>query len=240
MNVMPRLSDSIGFRRFATGAGLILSGAFQLTATLVDPGTWGDSRETVSFGDNPALAQLQSALYHWSWVLLPISVIGLLHVLRKRAVVLGHIAGVLTVLGFVSISALLMGDPVEWYFGQHYPPDQADKMFEAVYDLPGVVFAFQMPWVFLGPIGLVLLLVALWRGGFAHWWTLVVGVVAWGSPYVTEYGPISLIWSAGNLAVLGYYGIKVLRMGNARWAEYYPVQSAPGRTTPDSYANTTA
>ncbi|WP_214416377.1 hypothetical protein [Sphaerisporangium fuscum] len=236
---MPKLSDSVGFRRWLTGAALIVSPVFQLTATLVDPGTWGDDREVVSYGDNPALAQLQSALYHWSWIILPLAVVGLLHVLRKRAVVLGHIAGILTTLGFISISALLMGDPVEWYFGQHYAPDEATKMFDQVFDLPGVIFGFQMPWVFLGPVGLVLLMVALWRGGFMHWWVLVVGVVAWASPYVLDYGPLSLLWSGGNLVVLGYLGLKVLRMGDERWASYYPV-SAPGRTTPDSYANTTA
>ncbi|RCG28189.1 hypothetical protein DQ384_23870 [Sphaerisporangium album] len=236
---MLRPSRSIAFRRYATGAGLILSGVFQLTATLADPGTWGDEREVVSFGDNPAMAQLQSALYHWSWVLLPLAAIGLLHFLRTRAVVLGHIAGTMTALGFVSLSALLLGDPVQWYFGQRYPPDQAEKMFDAVYDLPGVVFSFQLPWVFLGPLGLVLLLVALWRAGFAHWWAPVAGLITWGSTYVTEYGPSSLVWSGGNLLVLGYLGVKVLRLGDEGWASYYPA-AAPGRTTPDSYANTTA
>ncbi|GAA3822057.1 hypothetical protein GCM10022226_48060 [Sphaerisporangium flaviroseum] len=236
---MFKLTDPTGFRRTLTGVGLLLSGAFQLTATLVDPGTWGDDREAVSYGDNPALAQLQSALYHWSWILLPLAAIGLMHLLRKRAVVLGHIAGVLTALGFISVSALLMGDPVEWYFGRHYPADQATKMFDEVYNLPGVVFAFQMPWVFLGPVGLVLLMIALWRSGFMHWWALAVGLVAWLTPYVTPYGPLSLLWSGGNLVVLGYLALKVLRMGNESWNSYYPA-STPGRTTPDSYANTTA
>ncbi|MEV6984650.1 hypothetical protein AB0M95_25795 [Sphaerisporangium sp. NPDC051017] len=65
-----------------------------------------------------------------------------------------------------------------------------------------------------------------------------MGLVAWGSIYVVEYGPASLLWSGGNLVVLGYLGVKVLRLGNEGWASYYP--AAPGRTTPDSYANTTA
>ncbi|WP_405084447.1 hypothetical protein [Microbispora sp. NBC_01389] len=34
-------------------------------------------------------------------------------------------------------------------------------------------------------------------------------------------------------------GAAVLRMGDARWASYYP-SADPGVTTPDSYANTTA
>ncbi|WP_248959552.1 hypothetical protein [Sphaerisporangium perillae] len=236
---MLKLSDSIDFRRSLTGVGLILSATFQLAATLVDPGTWGDDREAVSFGQNPALAQVESALYHWSWVLLPLAAIGLLHVLRKRAVILGHIAGVVTALGFVNLAGLLMSDPIDWWLGQHYPAEQATKISEEIFSLPGLVFTWQIPWVFFPPLGVILLLVALWRGGFAHWWLPVAGAVAWLSPYALPYGPLALIWSGGNLVVFGYLGVKVLRMGNERWASYYPA-STPGRTTPDSYANTTA
>ena len=236
---MLKLSDSTDFRRSAVGAALIVSPLFQLTATLVDPGTLGDSREAVSYGDNPAMAQLQSALYHWSWVLLPLAALGLTHLTRRRGTVLGHLGGAFSALGFINLSALLMGDAVEWWFGRHYPAEQAEKLFNEVYDLPGVVFAFQMPWVFLGPLGLILVLVALVRAGFVRWWFPVAGALVWLSPYVTDYGPISFVWSGGNMLVLGYLGIRVLRMTNAEWASYYP-SADPGVTTPDSYANTTA
>ncbi|WP_327044909.1 hypothetical protein OG320_24640 [Microbispora sp. NBC_01189] len=236
---MFKLSDSTDFRRSAVGAALIVSPLLQLTATLVDPGTWGDAREVVSYGDNPAMAQLQSALYHWSWVLLPLALLGLMHLTRKRGTALGHIAGLAAALGFINLSALLMGDAVEWYFGQHYPAEQAEKLFDEVYDLPGVIFGFQLPWVFLGPLGMILMMIALTRAGFVRWWVPVAGAVAWLSPYVTEYGPVSLVWSGGNMLLLGYLGLRVLRMGDAGWASYYP-SADPGVTTPDSYANTTA
>ncbi|WP_432932060.1 hypothetical protein ACQPZZ_13510 [Microbispora sp. CA-135349] len=236
---MFKLSDSTDFRRSAVGAALLISPVFQLTATVVDPGTWGDPREAVSYGDNPPLAQLQSALYHWSWVLLPLALLGLMHLTRKRGTVLGHIAGLFAVLGFINLSALLMGDAVEWWFGQHYPAEQAEKLFDEVFNLPGVIFAFQMPWVFLGPIGLILMMIALTRAGFVRWWLPVAGAVAWLSPYVTDYGPLAFVWGGGNIVVLGYLGLKVLRMSNAQWASYYP-SADPGVTTPDSYANTTA
>ncbi|GAB3161090.1 hypothetical protein [Microbispora hainanensis] len=236
---MLKPSDATDFRRSAIGLTLIASPLLQLAATLVDPGTWGDSREAVSYGDNPALAQLQSALYHWSWLLLPPAALGLMRLTSRRGTVLGHLGGVLTALGFLNVSALLMGDPVEWWMGRHYPPEQAEKLFDEVYNLPGVVFGFQMPWVFLGPLGLLLLLAGLTRAGIVRWWMPVLGILVWILPNTVEYGPISLVWSAGNLLVLGYLGLTVLRMTNAEWASYYP-SADPGVTTPDSYANTTA
>ncbi|GIH71074.1 hypothetical protein [Sphaerimonospora thailandensis] len=236
-------SDSVAFRRSVIAATLIASPVLQLVANLVDPGTWGDDREVVSYGDNPALAQLQSALYHWSWLLLPLAVIGLTHLTRRRGAVLGHIGGAFAVLGFLNLSALLMGDPVQWWFGRHYPPDQAEKLFDEVFDLPGVIFGFQLPWVFLGPIGLFLFLIALTRAGFVRWWVPVTGLLVWILPNVMDYGPLSLLWSGGNLLVLGYLGLRVLRMSDAEWAAHYPKgypSADPGATTPDSYANTTA
>ncbi|ETK36052.1 hypothetical protein [Microbispora sp. ATCC PTA-5024] len=233
-------TDAAGFRRSAIGAALIVSPLFQLTATLVDPGTWSDDdREVATFAVNPAMAQLQSALYHWSWVLLPLAALGLLHLTRRRGVVLGHIGGLFAALGFINLSALLMGDAVEWWFGRHYPADQAEKLFNEVFDLPGVVFSFQMPWVFLGPLGLILIMVALTRAGFVRWWIPAAGALVWISPYVMDYGPLSFLWSGGNVLVLGYLGLKILRMGDRAWASYYP-SPVPGVTTPDSYANTTA
>ncbi|GII55346.1 hypothetical protein Pth03_37350 [Planotetraspora thailandica] len=237
---MFNLSDAGAFRRSAIGVTLIVSPLLQLTATLVDPGTWGeDDREVATFAVNPAMAQLQSALYHWSWVLLPIAALGLLHLTRAKGVVLGHVGGVLTALGFINLSALLLGDPVEWWFGRHYPADQAEKLFNEVFGLPGVVLSFQMPWVFLGPIGLVVLLAALTRAGFVRWWVPVAGALVWILPNVTAYGPISLLWSGGNLVVLGYLGVRLLRMSGAEWAAGYRAGD-PGVTTPDSYAKTTA
>lgn len=236
---MFKLSDAVAFRRSVTGLLLIVAPLLQLIAVIVDPGTWGDDRESVSFGDNPALAQLQSALYHWSWILLPLAALGILHVIRGRGVVLGHIGGVLTALGFLNLSALLMVDPVEWWLGQHYTPEQSNKIFEEMFDLPGVVFGFQMPWLFFGPIGLLIVTIALVRARFAGWWVPVVILVGWGASFAVAYGPATVPLWAAPVVALGYLGVKVLKMSDEKWISYYP-SAAPGATTPDSYANTTA
>jgi hypothetical protein len=236
---MFKLSDAVAFRRSVTGLLLIVAPLLQLIAVTVDPGTWGDDRESVSYGVNPALAQLESALYHWSWMLLPLAVLGGLHVVRGRGAVLGHVGGTLTALGFLNASSLLMLDPVEWWLGQHHTPEQSGKILDEMFNLPGVVFGFQMPWVFFGPIGLVIVTIALVRARFAGWWVPLVILVGWGASFAVPYGPMFIpFWGAPAVA-LGYLGVKVLKMGNEKWISYYP-SAAPGVTTPDSYANTTA
>ncbi|WP_436757154.1 hypothetical protein [Streptosporangium sp. V21-05] len=231
--------DSADFRRIASGTLLVVAPLLQLVAVVIDPGTWGDEREMVGFGVNPALAQTQSVLYHWSYLLAALSVFGLLHVMRRRAVVFGHLAGALTVLGYVNLSALLMIDPVEWWLGRHNTPAEGERILGEMLDLPGVVFGFQMPWLFFAIFGLPVLLIGVWRAGFVHWAVPLVAVLSSIGSMVTEYGPVTVPFWAATTAALGWVGVKTLRMSREEWISYYPT-AAPGRTTPDSYANTTA
>jgi hypothetical protein len=233
------IKDSVRFRRVATGALLILAPLFLLVAVIVDPGTWGDDREAVSFGDNPALAQVQSVLYHWSWLLTAVAAVGLLHLVRRRAVVFGHIAGIVTILGSINMSALMFVDPVEWWFGQHYPPEEATRLTNEVLDLPGLVFGYQMPWLFFALFGVPLLVTAVWRAGFVKWWVPAVAAVGYVGSLPVPYGPMTVGFWTLPLVALGTIGLKVLRMSDREWAAYYP-GAEPGVTTPDSYAKTTA
>ncbi|WP_188195548.1 hypothetical protein [Nonomuraea sp. SYSU D8015] len=215
--------DQVTFRRVTAGVLLIVAPLLQAIAVVVDPGTWGDDRESVSFGDNPALAQVQSVLYHWSWMLMAVAVLGLVHLTRRRATVLGHVAGGMTVIGYVTLSGLLLGDPVEWWLGQHYSPEQAQKIFDEMVDLPGVIFGFQMPWMFFGFLGLPLLTVAVWRAGFVGWWVPLVVAAGYLGSFAVPYGPATVpFWTAPVLA-LGWIGARILRMRDEEWAAaYYP------------------
>ncbi|MEW9553991.1 hypothetical protein [Nonomuraea sp. NPDC050783] len=214
--------NQVTFRRVAAGILLIVAPLLQAVAVVVDPGTWGDDREAVSFGDNPALAQTESALYHWSWLLMAVAAFGLVHLTRRRATVLGHLAGTATVVGYISTSALLMSDPVEWWLGRHYPPEQAQKILDEMLNLPGVVIGFQMPWIFFALLGLPLLTVAVWRTGFVGWWVPLLVVIGYLVSFPVPYGPVMVVFWALPAIALGYTGVKVLRMGDAAWAAYYP------------------
>ncbi|GAA3119591.1 hypothetical protein [Streptosporangium carneum] len=228
--------DSADFRRVASGTLLIVAPLLQAVAVVLDPGTWGDDREAVSYGDNPALAQLQSAMYHWAYLLMALAAIGLLHVMRRRAVVFGHIAGPLTVLGYINLSGLLLIDPVEWWLGQRNSPEQAAKTLDEMLNLPGVVFGFQMPWIFFALFGLPILLVGVWRAGFAHWWVPLVVAIGYGTSLVLPYGPTTIVMWALPAVALGSLGVKMLRMSREEWVSHYP-SAAHG---PAPSANTTA
>jgi hypothetical protein len=216
------LRDQVTFRRVTAGVLLIVAPLLQAVAVAVDPGTWGDDREAVSFGDNPVLAQIQSVLYHWSWMLMAVAVLGLMHLTRRRAVVLGHVSGALTMIGYLALSGLLLGDPVEWWLGQHYSPEQAGKIFDEMMNLPGVIFGFQMPWMFFGLFGLPVLTVAVWRAGFVGWWVPLVVAAGYLGSFAVPYGPAIVPFWAAPVAALGWTGLKILKMGDEAWAAYYP------------------
>ncbi|WP_043625168.1 hypothetical protein [Nonomuraea candida] len=215
------LNDQVTFRRLTAGTLLIVAPLLQAVAVVVDPGTWGDDREAVSFGADPALAQTQSVLYHWSWMLMAVAVIGLMHLTRRRATVLGHVSGVLTVIGYLQLSGLLLTDPVEWWLGQRYAPEEAQRILDEMMNLPGVVFGFQLPWMFLGFIGLPLLTVAVWRAGFVGWWVPLLVAAGYLGGFLVPYGPGTVPFWTAPVAALGWTGLKILRMGDDAWASCY-------------------
>jgi hypothetical protein len=220
------LNDHVTFRRVSAGVLLIVAPLLQAAAVLVDPGTWVDDREAVSFGDDPALAQTQSVLYHWSWMLMAVAAIGLVHLTRQRATRLGHAAGAMTVIGYLNLSGLLLIDPVEWWLGRHHTPERAQQIVDEMLDLPGVIYGFQLPWMFLGLLGLPLLLAAVWRAGFVGRWVPLSVAVGYLGSLAFDYGPVTVpFWVTPALA-LGWTGVKMLRLGDAGWAAYYAARAA--------------
>ncbi|WP_345558661.1 hypothetical protein [Nonomuraea rosea] len=221
------LRDQVTFRRVTAGVLLIVAPLLQAIAVLVDPGTWGDDREAVSFGANPALAQAQSALYHWSWMLMAVAVIGLVHLTRRKATWFGHVTGALAVIGYLQLSGLLLIDPVEWWLGQHHSPEEAQRILDEMLNLPGVIFGFQLPWMFFGFVGLPLLTVAVWRTGFVGWWAPLLVAVGYLGGFLVEYGPMTVPFWTVPVAALGWIGLKILRMGDDAWAAYYRAPVSP-------------
>ena len=77
--------------------------------------------------------------------------------------------------------------------------------------------------VMLGLLGLVLLLVALWRAGFAPAWVPTVFLL--GS-VASSFGPSSLLTFtlgiASCLATLGYVGLKILKISADEWKHGVP------------------
>lgn len=222
-----RLSNPDRIRRLTTGGVLCLSAAFMVVAVLVDPGTWGDDREVVSYQDNPALAQLQSALYHWSYLLMAIAVLGLAHFTRRRAVLAGHVVAGVAAIGWINLSALLLSDPVNWYFGAQHPPEEAERLTNEVLEIPSVIVGFMLPGPLLALGGTALLLVVLWRAGFARWWVPLLFALWCAGSFVVPYGPAAIpLWLAGAGA-LTHLGVRILRMADSTYAAYAQPLAVP-------------
>lgn len=219
-------SNQVTFRRVAAGVLLIVAPLLQAVAVVVDPGTWGDDRESVSFGDNPALAQVQSVLYHWSWMLMAVAAFGLVHLTRRKGVALGHVSGGLTIVGYMSASGMLLSDPVEWWLGQRHSPEETQRILDEMLGLPGVVWGFQMPWMFFSFFGLPVLVAAVSRAGFVGWWVPALVTAGYLGSFAVPYGPGTVVFWTAPVAALGWVGVKILRMGDEAWAAYYPAGAA--------------
>ncbi|CAN7395760.1 hypothetical protein [Knoellia sp. LjRoot47] len=207
-------------RRWTTGGVLCLSALFMIVAVLVDPGTWGDDREVVSYQDNPALAQLQSALYHWGYLLMAVAVLGLAHFTRRRAVLAGHVAAGVAAIGWINLSALLLTDPVNWWFGAQYPPEEAERLTNEVLEIPGVIVGFMIPGPLLALGGTVALLVVLWRAGFVRVWVPLLFATWVVGSFTVPYGPAAIpLWLAGT-GSLAFLGQRILRMSDSVYAAH--------------------
>lgn len=214
------IKNDVALRRISAGTLLMLAPLLQAIAVTIDPGTWGDEREAVSYAANPALAQAQSVLYHWSWMLMALAAFGLVHLTRRSVPRAGFLVGGVTVIGYISTSGLLLSDPVEWWLGQHHPPERAQQIMDEMMNLPGVVWGFQMPWMFLALAGLPLLTALVWRAGHVGWWAPALVALGNLGGLAVPYGPATMVLWWAPVFALGWIGIGILRSEDSTWASF--------------------
>lgn len=215
---MLKLSDANNFRRTAFGLCLIAGPLVALIGGLVTP--WEESATTAAYltalGENPARAQASAVLLYFGYLLMAVGVFGMMHLLRRRAVVLGHVAGVLAVWGWVSLPGLLSVDFYDLSLSMSADRQEAINISERAGEYPGATI-LGLP-VLAGILGLLLLVVALWRAGFAPLWVPVVLLLGTAASFV---GPPNAVFftvgTAAWLASLGYVGTKVLGMSDEEW-----------------------
>ncbi|WP_327103663.1 hypothetical protein [Nonomuraea glycinis] len=223
---MSLLSDPIRFRRLAAGACLIAAPIAYLAGVVTDPALrQGGGDTTGVYGRYLEQVSVSAAILHWSWVLLIPGIIGMIHLVRRRGVLLGHLAGGLALLGVVNFSALMLGDFFYSRLERSLPPVQGAALADEAFTDPGAVFGFQLPG-FAGILGLFVLGLVLAYGRQAPWWSpfaMVVGI--FGAP-IFPIGTVvgGLLYLAGA----GVIGLRIVRMSDAAWAgEGPPAQAQP-------------
>lgn len=85
--------DANEFRRAALGLCLAAGPLVALIGGLVTP--WEETSSTAAYlqalGENPVRAQASAVLLYFGYLLMAVGVFGMMHLLRRRAVVLGHV-----------------------------------------------------------------------------------------------------------------------------------------------------
>src|SRR5215210_5087442 len=121
-------ANASGYRRMACGLCLLIGPAMLLIASIVDPGSGGgddDKAYLQALKDDPDMAQLSTALWIYGFALVAIGIIGVVHVIRGRGVVLANLGGTLAIFGLIMFVALVTTTIAELNVVEHLGVDTA-------------------------------------------------------------------------------------------------------------------
>ncbi|MEV0630031.1 hypothetical protein [Nonomuraea wenchangensis] len=222
------LTNASAFRRTAAGVSLLLAPLCLLLGMITDPSEPGVTDPLV-YADNPAAVGVSATLLHYCWVLFVPGVIGLVHLVRRKGVVLANLAGAVTVIGLINFSSLMISDFFDIVLFQALPVEQAEKIMQDAAQ-PAMIAAWQLPGMIGSFLGLVLVAVAYAWGGRAGWWfpvAVLAGIVIW----LVGASQWNLVLGLGGpvilLVVFGYAGVRMIRMTDAEWAGEQPAAVTP-------------
>ena len=215
---MLKINDANNFRRTALGLCLIAGPLVALLGGLITP--WEESDTTAAYltalSESPARAEASAVLLYLGYLLMAVGVFGMLHLLKRRAVVLGHVAGALAIWGWVSLPGMLSVDFYDLSLSASADRQAAIEISDRAGGYAGAA-VMGIP-VLLGIVGLFLLVLALWRAGFVPVWTPVVLFVGTAVSFI---GPPSAVYftigTAAWLVALGHVGLKMLGMSDEEW-----------------------
>ena len=203
-------------RRLLAGACLLAAPLFYVAGLVADPALRAGDEATGAYGRHPGQVSVSAALLHWSWVLLVPGIIGMIHLVRRRAVLFGHVAGAVALLGIVNFSALMLGDFFYARLEADLGAERGTELGDAAFAAGGALWGFQVPG-FLGLLGVLLLGLALAYDRQVPWWAppaMVAGMLA-GPVYPVGMIAGSLLYLAGA----GVIGMRLLRMSDDEWAQ---------------------
>lgn len=201
-------------RRLMAGVCLVSAPFVYVAGLLVDPALRAGDAAAGAYGRHPDQVSVSAALLHWSWVLLVPGIVGMVHLVRRRAVLFGHIAGAVALLGVVNFSALMLGDYFYARLEREFGAETGGRLGDEA--LAGALWGFQIPG-FLGLLGVLLLGLALAAGREVPWWAPVAMVAGMLTAPIYPIGMVagSLLYIAGA----GVIGLRMLRMSDADWAQ---------------------
>ena len=226
---MLKITDANDFRRTGAGLCLIAAPLAGLASALITPRfTGGMGEELTAISEHTGRWLVGEFLNLITFFLFILAVLGILHLLRHRSVVLGHVGGGLALLGAffhgVIIGFALVEVPlVESGGARGRMIEFANGMYESTAFMM-ILFPFLAFFA-----GWILLAVALWRARVAPLWVAAALGVA---PLSEFFGPEAVspeLMFALFLVGLGYVGLKVLRLPDKEWERGTTPAAEPSR-----------
>ncbi|MFB9892439.1 hypothetical protein [Planobispora takensis] len=211
-------TDPDAFRRWAAGVSLVLAPLCLLLGMIVDPLTAG-ADEVLGYARNPVATGVSASLLHYAWVLWVPGVLGLVHMVRGKGVVLANLAGTAAVLGLINFSSLMISDFFDIVLYQRLPEEQATMILEEAAQ-PAMIIAWQIPGMLGSLFGMVAVTVAYARAGHAGWWFpagTLAGLVIWIAGTRAGIQLVSCAGPAILLVVFGAVGVAMVRMTDEEW-----------------------
>ena len=233
---MLKIWDPTNFRRTLGGLSLILAPILFAIAEITYPSSDGNGAAQLDVAARNHDVMLADIYFGIASAILFIpAVYALLHVTRRRGVVLGHLAAILTVAG-VCLAHLALGGLQLMLWAMAGPGvDRSamasfiDKTQQNPAGLP-LVLGHE-----LFAIGIVLFGVAVWRSGFGYRWAgpaIAIGVIidVVGGTVGLPDPLISIVSDAVFVTGLAAVGLKVLLTSDPEWeADTMPVGSQASR-----------
>jgi hypothetical protein len=224
---MLNITKADNFRRSVAGLSLILGPVVILVAGLVDGNTSDESGSYLSdLAEKPGAIQLSVILFVLSIAAIVVGILGAMHVVRGRGVVLAHVGAILTVFGGLVFAGAVFTTFYDLALAESTDRTAAIAVYDSVEGYAGAIVLFTLGFI-LFPIGITLVLVGTVREGLVAIWVPIVAFA--GFVIVSFVGGSAigeLIGAALIVAALGYTGVKVLGMSDRQWAGGTAVGSA--------------
>jgi hypothetical protein len=214
---MLKLTDANNFRRTALGLCLIAAPLVGLVSAFITPRFTGSmGGELAAIAEHTGRWLVGESLNLISFFLFMLAVLGIVHLLHHRSVVLGHLGGGLVLLGAFFHGAIigfaLVEVPLVASGGSR---DQmiefANQMYESAAFMI-IMFPFLSFFV-----GWILLAIALWRARVAPLWVAAVIVAATLSEFVGPEASSPELMFTLFLVGFGWLGLKILRLSDKEW-----------------------
>jgi hypothetical protein len=232
---MLKIWDPTNFRRTLGGLCLILAPIFFAIAEITYPASDGNGAAQLDIAARNHNVMLADVYFGIASAILFIpAVYALLHVTRRRGVVLGHMAAILTIAG-VCLAHLALGglQLMLWAMAG----DGADRQVMASFIDKTQQNPAALPLVLgheLFAFGIIVFGIAVWRSGFGYRWAgpaialgvvidIVGGMIGLPDPY------ISIVSDAIFVTGLAAIGLKVLLTPDSEWETDAVTERSPQR-----------